>query len=112
MALRAACSGIEIQDYTHWILEERKLSIVDLLHSLWCKTMDVFFRHRQDGEKYSARTVLTKYTANSLEKSMAFINHRRIQFANGIRATVLSLQAPVPAGISNTTTSHVGMQSL
>ena len=41
---------------------------------------------------------------------MAFINHRRIQFADGMRATVLSLQAPVPADICNTTTSHVGMQ--
>ena len=76
------------------------------------QTMGLRFRQHQDGEKYDARTVLTKYTASSFEKSMAFINHRRIQFADGMHATVLSLQAPVPAGISNTTTSHVGMLSL
>ena len=101
-----------VESLNNWILEARKLSIVDLLHSLWCKTMDFRFRPRQDGDKHDARIVLTKHTASLLEKSMAFINHRSIQFADGMHATVLSLQAPVPAGISNTTTSHVGMPSL
>ena len=38
-----------VESLNNWILEARKLSIVDLLHSLWCKTMDLRFRHRQDG---------------------------------------------------------------
>ena len=84
--------------------------------------MDLRFRHHQDGEKCDARTVLTKYTASSLEKSVAFSNHRRIQFADEMHASVLSSkgsgmlltfwQAPIPAGISNTMTSPVGMASL
>ena len=98
-----------VESLNNWILEARKLSIVDLLHSLRCKTMELRFRHRKDRENSDARTVLTKYITSSLERSMAFINHRRIQFADGMRATVLSLQAPVPAGILNATTSHVGI---
>jgi len=34
-----------------WIVEERKLSIIDLLHSLWSKNIDLWFRHRQEVEK-------------------------------------------------------------
>ena len=54
--------------------------------------MDLRFRHRQDGERYDERTVLTKYTASWLEKSMAFSNHRRVQFLDGMHASVLSFQ--------------------
>ena len=79
-----------VESLNGWILEEHKLSILDLLHSLWCKTMDLRFRHRQEGEKYDTGTVLTKYTVKLLEKSMAFSNHRRIQFADATHASVLS----------------------
>ena len=81
-----------VEILNNWIIGERKLSIVDLLHALWCKTTDLRFRHRQEGEKYDAATVLTKYTAKLLEKSMAFSNHRRIQFADAMHASVLSFQ--------------------
>ena len=94
---------------------------MDLLHALWCKTKDLRFRHRQ-GEKYDAGAVLIGYTAKLLEKSMAFSNHRHIQFADAMHASVLSFQekwyavdlwkAPIPGGISNRTTSYVGMPSL
>ena len=81
-----------VESLNNWILEERKFSIVDLLHVLWCKTMDLRFRLHQEGEKYDAGTVLTKYTVKLLEKSMSFSNHRRIQFADAMHASVLSFQ--------------------
>ena len=37
-----------VESLNNWILEERKLSIVDLLHALWCKTMDLRFRRHQE----------------------------------------------------------------
>ena len=36
-----------------WITEERKPSIIDMLHPLWCKNMDLRFRHLQEAEKYN-----------------------------------------------------------
>jgi len=35
-----------------WILEERRLSVLDLLHSLWPKCMDLRFRRLQEAQKY------------------------------------------------------------
>ena len=54
--------------------------------------MDLRFRRHQEGEKYDAGTVLTKYTVKLLEKYMSFSNHRRIQFADAMHASVLSFQ--------------------
>ena len=50
-----------------WIIEERKLSIIDLLHALWYKNMDLRFRHLQESQKYNPAEVLTKYSAKLLE---------------------------------------------
>ena len=67
------------------------LSIIDLLHSLWCKNMDLRFRH-QEAEKYNqaAAVVLTEYAVKLLEKSMHFSSHRLVRFADPNRASVLS----------------------
>ena len=54
--------------------------------------MDLRFRRHQEGEKYDPETVLTKYTVELLEEFMSFSNHRRIQFADAIDASVLSFQ--------------------
>ena len=53
-----------------WIVEERKLSIVDLLHALWSKNMDLRFRHRQEADKFDWEVVLTKYSASLLAQSI------------------------------------------
>ena len=73
-----------------WIIEERKLSIIDLLHALWCKNMDLRFRHLQEAQKYNPAEVLTKYSAKLLEQSMQFSHHQQIRFADPNRASVQS----------------------
>ena len=75
-----------------WIIEERKLSIIDLLHSLWCKDMDLRFRHLQEAEKYNqaAAVFLTEHAVELLEKSMKFGNHRLVRFADPNRASAPS----------------------
>ena len=66
-----------------WIIEERKLSIIDMLHPLWCKNMGLRFRHLQEA-KYNqvAAVVLTEHAVKLLEKSMQFSNHRLVRFAD------------------------------
>ena len=73
-----------------WIVEERKLLIIDFVHSLWCKNMDLRFRHLQDAQKYDPATVLTKYSSKLLEQSMQFSNHQLVRFADPHHASVLS----------------------
>ena len=46
-----------VESLNSWIFEERKLSIMGLLHALWCKTMGLCSRHHQS-ERYDAGTVL------------------------------------------------------
>jgi len=75
-----------------WIVEERKLSIIDLLHSLWSKNMDLWFRHRQEAEKYAPQTPLTKYSTTLLAQSMEFSNHRVVRMADEFRGSVLSFR--------------------
>ena len=50
-----------IEIMNSWIIEERKLLIIDLLHSLWYKDMDLRFRQLQEAKKYNqaAAVVLT-----------------------------------------------------
>ena len=67
-----------------WIVKERKLSIIDLLHSLWSKNMDLRFRHRQEAEKYAPQTPLMKYSTTLLAQSMEFSNDRVVRMADDV----------------------------
>jgi len=60
-----------------WILEERRLSVLDLLHSLWSKCMDLRFRRLQEAQKYhDSGAMLTKYSSKLLQESMTLWNIR------------------------------------
>ena len=79
------------------------------------RATDLRSRHRQ-GAKNDVGTVRTKYPAKLLGTSMAFSNHRRIQFADATHASVLFFQGkwyvtdlPIPAGKSIVTT-HTAIQ--
>ena len=64
-----------IEIMSSWIIEERNFSIIDLLHALWCKNMDLHFCHLQEAQRYDFAAVFTKYSAKLLEQSMQFNNH-------------------------------------
>jgi hypothetical protein len=81
-----------VESTNSWILEERKLSILDFLHHVWTKNMDLRFRRLQEAQKYDPAAVLTKYAAQLLEESTTFSNHRLIRFADPMHASVLSFQ--------------------
>ena len=70
-----------------WIIEERKLSIIDLLRPLCCKNMDLRFRHLQEAQEYDPATVLTKHAVKLLEQSTQFSNHHLVRSADPHRAS-------------------------
>ena len=80
-----------VEILNNWIVEERKLSVVDLLHALWSKVMDLRFRYLQEAKKYLDGAVITNYSAKKLEVSMNFSNHRLIRYADPLHASVLSM---------------------
>ena len=80
-----------VEILNNWIVEERKLSVVDLLHALWSKVMDLRFRHLQEAERYLDGSAITNYAAKKLEVSMDFSNHRLIRYADPLNASVLSM---------------------
>ena len=80
-----------VEILNNWIVEERKLSVIDLLHALWSKVMDLRFRYLQEAEKYLDGAIITKYSAKKLEVSINFSNHRLIRYADPLHASVLSM---------------------
>jgi len=60
-----------IEVMNKWILEERRLSALDVLHSLWSECMDFPFRRLQEAQKYrDSGAILTKYFSRLLRESM------------------------------------------
>jgi len=54
-----------------WMLEERRMCVLDLLHSLWSKCMDLHFRQLQEAKTEDEKgAILTKYTTKLLQESM------------------------------------------
>jgi len=80
-----------VEIINNWIVEERKLSIVDLLRELWSRNMDLRFRRRQEADKFDPEVVLTKYSASLLAQSMESSNHRSLRMADPFRGSILSL---------------------
>ena len=79
-----------IEILNNWIVEERKLSVVDVLHALWSKVMDLRFRYLQE-ENCLDSEAITEYSAKMLEVSMNFSNHRTIRYADPLHTSVLSI---------------------
>ena len=73
-----------------WITEEKKLSIIDFLHALWCKNIELRFRRLQEVQKYDLAALLTKHSAKLFDQSMQFSNHQLVRFADPHHASTLS----------------------
>ena len=72
-----------------WILQERRPSVLDLLHSLWSKCMDLRFRRLQEAQKcHDSGAILTKYSSNLLQESMKHSLVRHVRYADADHASV------------------------
>ena len=60
-----------VEVVSKWVLEERRPPVLDLLHTLWSKFMDIRFRGLQEARKHqNSGAILTKYPSNLLQESI------------------------------------------
>jgi hypothetical protein len=79
-----------VEVMNNWLLKERRLAILDLLHAIWTKVMDLRYRRLKETGDYPQGVVLTKYSTKLLQESMHFVNHQAIRLADQNRGSVLS----------------------
>lgn len=70
--------------------EDKRLSVIDLLHALWFKNRGLRFRHHQEAMTYHPEAGPTEYAVGLLEKPKQLSSHQFIEFANLHRASVLA----------------------
>ena len=72
-----------------WMLEERRMCVLDLLHSLWSKCMDLGFRRLQEAKiEYEKGAILTKHLMKLLQESMDHALIRNVRYADADNTSV------------------------
>jgi len=72
-----------------WMLEEWRMCVLDLLHSLWSKSMDLRFRRLQEAKIEDEKgAILTKHMMKLLQESMDHALIRNVRYADADNTSV------------------------